>query len=155
MPSIYCPLVKFDLLLYVICLFNSFLIIILRGYSPEECPDVCIYPKGLPCPFTRQPWCPTMDDYEDPPCDTIYETRGYPQPFFPVTDPYFHIFTSAMNCTTDLPTSVETAETTEPPPTRPVVSAIPTVTPEPPVEYCPLIFKFWLVNSNTSNLAIY
>lgn len=81
-----------------------------------------------------------MDDYEDPPCDTIYETRGYPQPFFPVTDPYFHIFTSAMNCTTDLPTSIETAETTEPPPTRPVVSAIPTVTPEPPVEYCLLYF---------------
>lgn len=116
----------------------SILFIFCYRCSPDECPDRCVYPKGLPCPFTRQPWCPSRYEYEEPPCDTIYETRGYPQPFFPITDPYFHAFTSAMNCTTD-----DATTPVEPTTTRPTVAIIPTTTPEPPATYCPLIFKFW------------
>ncbi|KAL9541629.1 hypothetical protein MBANPS3_009008 [Mucor bainieri] len=94
---------------------------------PLECPFNCVYPMNEPCPFTQKPWCPSILDQtnvleED--CDTIYNTEGYPYPYFPSYDPYHEIFTSILN--------------------RSGVTSTPSFVTEQPTEipavFCPLIF---------------
>jgi hypothetical protein len=87
-----------------------------------------------PCPFTEQPWCPSILDVDsfEPECDTVYESRGYPFPYFPITDPYHSVFTSILN---------DSGVTSTPD----FVTATPTTTPD---VFCPLIFKFWQVIEN-------
>lgn len=83
-----------------------------------------------PCPFTEQPWCPSIldiDPIDEPECDTVFETKGYPFPYFPTADPYYTVFTSILNGSgvTSTPS---------------FVTATPTALPN---TFCPLIFKFW------------
>ncbi|KAI8640817.1 hypothetical protein BD408DRAFT_226776 [Parasitella parasitica] len=94
---------------------------------PYECPYNCIYPMNERCPFAKKPWCPSILDQtqtEEQDCDTIYNTEGYPYPYFPSYDPYHEIFTSILN--------------------RSGVTSTPSfVTEEPtqvPSVFCPLIF---------------
>lgn len=89
-----------------------------------------------PCPFMQKPWCPSILDQTDVPeedCDTIYNTEGYPYPYFPSYDPYHEIFTSILN--------------------RSGVTSTPSFVTEQPTEvpavFCPLIFIMWLVYSMT------
>lgn len=88
----------------------------------------CIYPTNLPCPFTHQPWCPSV---VQPPaeesCEYVYNTEGYPIPYFPTYDPFHSIFTSILN--NSGVTSTPSYVTEEP-------TAAPDV-------ICPLIFKYW------------
>jgi hypothetical protein len=97
-------------------------------FSPDDCPYTCIYPMDQPCPFTQEPWCPSIFD---PPvseeCDTVFATEGYPFPYFPTYDPYHSVFTSLLNNSgvTSTPTFVTEIAT------------------ESPISVCPLIFRYW------------
>lgn len=93
---------------------------------PVEYPYSCVYPMDQPCPYTEQPWCPSAYDNEGGP-SCIYNTEGYPFPYFPPYDPYHSIFTSILN---------ESGVTFIP-------AFVTEITTSLPVHYCPLIFRLW------------
>jgi hypothetical protein len=74
-----------------------------------------------PCPFTHQPVCPIPPKEED----CVYNTDGYPYPYFPKNDPYHDMFTSIKDKSGV--TSIEAP---------PVPTAIPDY-------FCPLMLVLW------------
>ncbi|KAI9246427.1 hypothetical protein EDC94DRAFT_390390 [Helicostylum pulchrum] len=92
--------------------------------SPSSCPYDCLYPMDQPCPFTQEPWCPSVFDYKK--VKTLKVTEGYPFPHFPTHDPFHNIFTSMLN------QSGITATT----------SFATDGSAETPISACPLIFRY-------------
>ncbi|KAI9010863.1 hypothetical protein CLU79DRAFT_710249 [Phycomyces nitens] len=50
---------------------------------PEECPESCVYPMNLACPYIHQPSCP-KDVVSIDPSYSCQDVDGFPLPTIPI-----------------------------------------------------------------------